>query len=49
VALAFPFGFLRQYILRGNFLNGYHGFLWAFLSAVYPAVKYARLRELSRQ
>jgi glycosyltransferase involved in cell wall biosynthesis len=47
IALAFPFGFFRQYILRGNFLNGYPGFLWAFLSAVYPVVKYAKLRELS--
>jgi len=48
VALAFPLGFFRQYILKGNFLNGYPGFLWAFLSAVYPVVKYAKLRELSR-
>jgi glycosyltransferase involved in cell wall biosynthesis len=48
VALAFPLGFLRQYLLKGNFLNGYPGFLWAFLSAVYPVVKYAKLRELSR-
>jgi glycosyltransferase involved in cell wall biosynthesis len=46
VALAFPAGFLRQYLLKGNFLNGYAGFLWAFLSAVYPTVKYAKLREL---
>ena len=48
LAMAFPFGFLRQYLLKGNFLNGYHGFLWAFLSAVYPLVKYAKLRDLSR-
>jgi glycosyltransferase involved in cell wall biosynthesis len=48
VALAFPIGFIRQYFLKGNFLNGYPGFLWAFLSAVYPVVKYAKLRELSR-
>jgi glycosyltransferase involved in cell wall biosynthesis len=48
VVLAFPLGFLRQYFLKGNFLNGYPGFLWAFLSAVYPVVKYAKLRELSR-
>jgi hypothetical protein len=48
IVLAFPLGFVRQYLLKGNFLNGYPGFLWAFLSAVYPVVKYAKLRELSR-
>jgi glycosyltransferase involved in cell wall biosynthesis len=48
IVLAFPLGFVRQYFLKGNFLNGYPGFLWAFLSAVYPVVKYAKLRELSR-
>jgi glycosyltransferase involved in cell wall biosynthesis len=48
IALAFPIGFIRQYFLKGNFLNGYRGFLWAFLSAAYPVVKYAKLLELSR-
>jgi glycosyltransferase involved in cell wall biosynthesis len=48
LCLAFPLAFLRQYVINGNFLNGYPGFLWAFLSAVYPVVKYAKLRELSR-
>lgn len=47
IVLAFPLAFVRQYLLKGNFLNGYPGFLWAFLSAVYPVVKYAKLRELS--
>jgi glycosyltransferase involved in cell wall biosynthesis len=49
VALAFPVALFRQYILKRNLLNGYPGFLWAFLSAVYPVVKYAKLRELSRR
>jgi len=48
VAAAFPIAFFRQYLMKGNFLNGYPGFLWAFLSAAYPVVKYAKLRELSR-
>lgn len=46
IVFAFPVAFVRQYVLKGNFLNGYPGFLWAFLSAAYPVVKYAKLREL---
>jgi glycosyltransferase involved in cell wall biosynthesis len=48
VALRFPTTFIRQYFLRGNILNGYPGFVWSLFSAIYPVVKYAKLRELTR-
>jgi glycosyltransferase involved in cell wall biosynthesis len=48
IALRLPLTFLRQYILRLHVLNGYPGFLWSLLSAFYPVVKYAKLRELRR-
>jgi glycosyltransferase involved in cell wall biosynthesis len=46
VAVRFPLAFLQQYVLKGNFLNGYPGLIWALLSALYPVMKYAKLREL---
>jgi glycosyltransferase involved in cell wall biosynthesis len=49
IILRFPMTFVRQYILRGHILNGYPGFMWSLFSAMYPVVKYAKLRELSRQ
>ena len=48
IVLRFPFTFIRQYFLRGHVLNGYPGFLWSMFSAMYPVVKYAKLRELQR-
>lgn len=41
-----PVTFLKQYILKLNFLNGYPGFVWSLFSAMYPVVKYAKLREM---
>ena len=46
VVMRFPTTFIRQYFIRGHILNGYPGFVWALFSAMYPAVKYAKLREL---
>jgi glycosyltransferase involved in cell wall biosynthesis len=46
MTLRFPFTFVREYVVKLNFLNGYPGFVWALFSAVYPVVKYAKLREL---
>jgi glycosyltransferase involved in cell wall biosynthesis len=46
VVLRFPTTFLRQYFIRGHVLNGYPGFLWSLFGAMYPVVKYAKLREL---
>ncbi|MCU0469018.1 MAG: glycosyltransferase family 2 protein [Arcicella sp.] len=49
VIFRFPITFLKEYFLRKNFLNGYPGFVWAILSAMYPVVKYAKLREMWQQ
>jgi hypothetical protein len=49
IVFRFPITFVRQYLVRGNILNGYPGFLWSVLSAVYPVVKYAKLHELRRR
>lgn len=48
IVLRFPATFLHQYFIRGHVLNGYQGFLWALLAAMYPVVKYAKARELQR-
>ncbi len=44
----FPTTFLKIYFLKGSFLDGYAGFMWALLTAMNPVVKYAKLREMSR-
>jgi glycosyltransferase involved in cell wall biosynthesis len=48
IALRFPLTFIRQYVIRGHLLNGYPGFIWSLFSAMYPVVKYAKLREMQR-
>jgi glycosyltransferase involved in cell wall biosynthesis len=48
VVLRFPTTFIRQYFIRGHVLNGYPGLVWSLFSAMYPVVKYAKLRELNR-
>lgn len=48
IMLRFPLTFIRQYFIRGHVLNGYPGFIWSMFSAMYPVVKYAKLRELRR-
>ncbi|HET9426323.1 MAG TPA: glycosyltransferase family 2 protein [Gemmatimonadaceae bacterium] len=48
IALRFPLTFIRQYLIRGHVLNGYPGFIWSLFSAMYPVVKYAKLREMTR-
>ena len=49
VILRLPLTFLKEYILKLNFLNGYPGFVWSLFSAMYPVVKYAKLREIGKQ
>ena len=48
IVLRFPATFIRQYFLRGHVLNGYPGFMWSLFAAMYPVVKYAKLREMTR-
>jgi len=41
--------FLKQYCLRGGWLDGLEGLILALLSAGYVMTKYAKLRDLSRR
>jgi hypothetical protein len=49
VVFRFPLTFVREYFLRLNLFNGYPGLVWSLFSAMYPVVKYAKLRELRSQ
>ncbi|MEI8046762.1 MAG: glycosyltransferase family 2 protein [Bacteroidota bacterium] len=40
-----PLEFLKQYFVRGNFMNGYPGLVWSLYSAFYIFVKYTKLYE----
>ncbi len=44
IAFSFPVTFVRLYLLKAGFLDGLAGFLWCFLSAVSPVVKYAKVK-----
>lgn len=46
LVLRFPVSFLVYYLLRGNWMNGFPGFVWSLLSANYRTVKYLKLYEL---
>lgn len=41
----FPLTFIKIYLIKGCFLDGYAGFVWALFSAMYPFVKYVKLLE----
>ncbi|RAJ96036.1 glycosyl transferase family 2 [Larkinella arboricola] len=47
--LRFLFTFVKIYLLKGGVLDGYPGFMWALLSAVYPVIKYSKLQEMQNQ
>lgn len=47
IAFRMPFSFVREYVVKRNVLNGYPGFMWSLFSAMYPVVKYAKLREMN--
>jgi glycosyltransferase involved in cell wall biosynthesis len=49
VMARFPLTFIKIYFIKGCFLDGYAGFIWALFSSMYPVVKYAKLHELYRQ
>jgi len=44
-----PLTFLKEYLLKRNFMNGYPGFVWSLFSAFYPVMKYAKLREIQQK
>ena len=43
------FSFVKTYILKLGFLDGYKGWLIAKTTAYYTFIKYARLKELNGQ
>lgn len=44
----FPISFVQLYLLKGLVFDGYAGFIWALFSAMYPVVKYAKLKDRYR-
>jgi glycosyltransferase involved in cell wall biosynthesis len=44
-----PFMFIKTYVLRCGFLDGWQGLVLAFFSAVHVFTKYARLKSLSAE
>ncbi|MCX6249193.1 MAG: glycosyltransferase family 2 protein [Bacteroidetes bacterium] len=46
VPLKFPVSFFTFYIIRGSFLDGYPGFIWAFMAAFYGSLKIAKTIEM---
>jgi glycosyltransferase involved in cell wall biosynthesis len=49
VVLKFPLSFFSFYIIKRGFLDGYPGFMWSFLAAVYATLKIAKTLELKRK
>ena len=45
-ALRFWSEFLTRYLLRGGFLDGYPGYIYALISSMYAFTKYEKLAEL---
>jgi len=43
------FSFIKSYIIKLGFLDGYNGWLIAVTNAYYTFIKYARLNELNRK
>lgn len=43
------FQFFKMFILRGGFMDGFHGFILAVFSSAYVFTKYAKLWELNRK
>ena len=43
------FRFVRDYLLKGGWMDGFHGFVIAALSATSVLIKYVKLRHLSRK
>ena len=44
-----PFEFINRYFFKLGFLDGWHGFLYAFLASFYSTVKYLKLWDALRR
>jgi glycosyltransferase involved in cell wall biosynthesis len=49
VALKFPVSFFIFYFVKRGFLDGYPGFMWSLLAAVYASLKIAKTIELNER
>jgi len=49
VAIKFPLSFFTFYVIRGGLLDGYPGFVWSYLAAVYATLKVAKTAELYKK
>lgn len=49
LVVAPPFRFIRDYVLKGGWMDGVHGFVIAALSSTAVLVKYVKLRHLDRE
>jgi glycosyltransferase involved in cell wall biosynthesis len=49
VAIKFPVSFMQFYCCKGGFLDGYPGFIWSLLGALYGSLKIAKTIELRKQ
>jgi glycosyltransferase involved in cell wall biosynthesis len=48
VMLKFKFSFITYYFIKGGFLDGYAGFMWALMRGVYASLKIARAIEINQ-
>jgi glycosyltransferase involved in cell wall biosynthesis len=48
VIMQFPFKFLIVFLWKGGFMDGYQGFMFAFMHAVSSTIKYAKLLEMKK-
>jgi hypothetical protein len=49
VALKFPSSFISFYFIKLGLLDGYPGFIWSFLAAVYSTLKVAKTIEINQK
>ncbi len=48
IMTSFPSQFIKLYVLKAGFLDGWAGFLWCLLSALSPVVKYYKVLVLPK-
>jgi glycosyltransferase involved in cell wall biosynthesis len=49
VFVRFPLTFIKTYIIKGCFLDGYPGFVWSLFSSFYAVVKFVKLHEMRQK
>jgi glycosyltransferase involved in cell wall biosynthesis len=49
VFVRLPLTFIKTYIIKGCFLDGYPGFVWSLFSSFYPVVKFVKLHEMRQK